>query len=607
MSWSVVAATAALLATLASAGAPGCRYFSLPTGVTGIQVCDKALCGTTGVCVVDKVCVLKPANSPWQAVGSYVHCRNKQVTLSPPSLSVGTSSVDMSRQCSSDPTIIALRQMTVDWTSTVWPSALDRLCVDLDPTCMTRLVLSNVMIPATPINLPPSVTYMYVDIDLNIESNCFDDIDVESPSMTELTQFNTPLQSLYDSPSILSKWFHCHDRDLVKNPKLRKFANLYANTTINILNITITSWVMDSATYKKFNSLWGGRYGCYGGGYDCYNSTIESDPTECTKLVWYDNKTYTNAVFTVCVVANSGTTPATTSALTTATTRTTQPASTASNSETDQQISTASTNIPSTTSPATNSPEPTGTGISTGAVVGITAARLAVIGLVLWLCCVRQKLQHTPGMTPMLLPNETNERVVTNAIHWVVGHARSQVLCRIQDKDIQLDHVIGSGAFADVWTGTYEGELVAIKQLQAKKVTMHQLQSFVDEIHLMSTFNSPYIVQFIGAAWKQPKDMKCVMELMDGGDLRDYLAKHNPKTFPWSEKMVHIQRIAEALVYLHSLSVIHRDLKSRNVLLDSTKGTKLTDFGVSKEDMEATMTMGVGTFRWMAPEVIKSH
>ncbi|KAF0705526.1 Aste57867_7024 [Aphanomyces stellatus] len=180
-------------------------------------------------------------------------------------------------------------------------------------------------------------------------------------------------------------------------------------------------------------------------------------------------------------------------------------------------------------------------------------------------------------------------------------------LYRIADKDITLDHILGSGAFADVWLGTFQCQIVAVKQLHAKRVTMPQLQSFVDEIQLMSTFDSPYIVKFIGAAWTRPLDMKCVMEFMNGGDLRDFLANHSAVEFPWTEKVVHIQSIVEALVYLHSLNIIHRDLKSRNILLDSTKGTKLTDFGVSKEDMEATMTMGVGTFRWMAPEVIKNH
>ncbi|KAH9079741.1 hypothetical protein Ae201684P_009615 [Aphanomyces euteiches] len=97
------------------------------------------------------------------------------------------------------------------------------------------------------------------------------------------------------------------------------------------------------------------------------------------------------------------------------------------------------------------------------------------------------------------------------------------------------------------------------------------------------------------------------MELMDSGDLKDYLDTHDASKFPWVEKYVHMLSIVEGLAYLHSMNIIHRDLKSRNVLMDSTKGTKLTDFGISKEDIQATMTMGVGTFRWMAPEVVQDQ
>ncbi|CAK4236283.1 unnamed protein product, partial [Aphanomyces euteiches] len=174
-------------------------------------------------------------------------------------------------------------------------------------------------------------------------------------------------------------------------------------------------------------------------------------------------------------------------------------------------------------------------------------------------------------------------------------------------KELTLVKKLGSGAFADVWLGTFQEENVAVKKMHASKITPNQLQSFVDEIQLMSTFDSPWIVRLVGAAWTRPSNIKCVMELMDSGDLKDYLDTHDASKFPWVEKYVHMLSIVEGLAYLHSMNIIHRDLKSRNVLMDSTKGTKLTDFGISKEDIQATMTMGVGTFRWMAPEVVQDQ
>ncbi|CAK4727299.1 unnamed protein product [Aphanomyces euteiches] len=145
--------------------------------------------------------------------------------------------------------------------------------------------------------------------------------------------------------------------------------------------------------------------------------------------------------------------------------------------------------------------------------------------------------------------------------------------------------------------------MVAIKKLHSYRRSVDQLKAFVDEINLMASFNSPYIVKLIGAAWTRPVDIHCVMEFMDSGDLKNYL--EILKSIRWQEKIQHLLCISEGLVYLHSMDIIHRDIKSRNVLLDSIKGTKLTDFGISKEDMQATMTVGVGTFRWMAPEVLQ--
>ncbi|KAG6952105.1 hypothetical protein JG688_00013418 [Phytophthora aleatoria] len=109
---------------------------------------------------------------------------------------------------------------------------------------------------------------------------------------------------------------------------------------------------------------------------------------------------------------------------------------------------------------------------------------------------------------------------------------------------------------------------------------------------MTATMDHPHIVSFVGV----------VLEYMDGGELRsllnNYLESKKPVGFNREKATIALQ-VCHALTYLHSLmlSVIHRDLKSRNILLGSNMKAKLSDFGIS-------LTAGVGTSLWMAPEVM---
>ncbi|OQR96735.1 Multidrug/Oligosaccharidyl-lipid/Polysaccharide (MOP) Flippase Superfamily [Thraustotheca clavata] len=142
----------------------------------------------------------------------------------------------------------------------------------------------------------------------------------------------------------------------------------------------------------------------------------------------------------------------------------------------------------------------------------------------------------------------------------------------------------------EVWVGLYGAQ-------QSRQP--RQVQNFIDEIVLMSQLENDYIVKFIGASWTRPIEIQCVVEYMDLGDLHTYLINHIPQQFTWGQKYQSI------VSHTYKPPIIHRDLKSRNVLLDNVKGTKLTDFGTSRiaED-DDTLTEGIGTYQWMAPEVI---
>ncbi|EQC35457.1 TKL protein kinase [Saprolegnia diclina VS20] len=166
--------------------------------------------------------------------------------------------------------------------------------------------------------------------------------------------------------------------------------------------------------------------------------------------------------------------------------------------------------------------------------------------------------------------------------------------------------ILGRGATSDVVLGSYHAQYVAVKQIRRDLVSSEMVCAFVDEIRLMARFSCPYLVSFVGVQWSTFLHLQCVVEHMAHGDLRSYLETH--RTLPADAQWRMALAVAQALVYLHAHSVVHRDVKSRNVLLGENLQAKVADFGVarrvaSKDD--EVMTSAVGTFRWTAPEVLQ--
>lgn len=188
----------------------------------------------------------------------------------------------------------------------------------------------------------------------------------------------------------------------------------------------------------------------------------------------------------------------------------------------------------------------------------------------------------------------------------------SLLAVRVPLDKVDRGESLSRGAFGEVYRGVFRNEAVAIKMLLPdKRKDVKMIKLFVAEIKFMSTIDHPRIVSFIGVAWEALSDLCVIAEFMEGGDLFTTLNQwenehpRRARGFNPSKNKIALH-VAHALTYLHSLEtvVVHRDLKSKNVLLDADGNAKLTDFGVSRERIDRTMTAGVGSSLWMAPEVM---
>ncbi|RLN14044.1 hypothetical protein BBO99_00007631 [Phytophthora kernoviae] len=174
---------------------------------------------------------------------------------------------------------------------------------------------------------------------------------------------------------------------------------------------------------------------------------------------------------------------------------------------------------------------------------------------------------------------------------------------RIPISELQLLRPLSRGTTGEVWLALHSNTQVVIKQLAAeKRRLLPEIEMFLAEIYLMAQLKHPHIVTLRGIAWNTLEHVIMVQEYMEGGDLQHFLAQQrtNNNGAPPSVNLGSGNTV-----------VLHRDVKSRNVLLSSSLDAKLCDFGISRrkcsgndDETNLTATAAAGTLSWTAPELL---
>mmetsp|Transcript_19477 Transcript_19477/g.58856 ORF Transcript_19477/g.58856 Transcript_19477/m.58856 type:complete len:1008 (+) Transcript_19477:234-3257(+) len=162
--------------------------------------------------------------------------------------------------------------------------------------------------------------------------------------------------------------------------------------------------------------------------------------------------------------------------------------------------------------------------------------------------------------------------------------------------ELKLRQRIGSGAAGATYLGSWRGAAVAVKVATGGRMG---IQGWKAEVAALGQLRHPNVVRCWGVVVGPPM-RGIVLEHCSGGDVRHALQGLTPPGF--------FARVAEGVAtgvaYMHSMGMLHRDLKSSNCLLDAGGQVKVSDFGLATLEDEATRG-NIGTFRWMAPEVAR--
>ncbi|KAL4577868.1 hypothetical protein LXL04_013983 [Taraxacum kok-saghyz] len=201
-------------------------------------------------------------------------------------------------------------------------------------------------------------------------------------------------------------------------------------------------------------------------------------------------------------------------------------------------------------------------------------------------------LNQTTDITPFLWDDNSNKKKAiiggvvgdksTGSVELLQGPARySYNDLKVATENFSDEYKIGGGVFGEVFKGTLkDGETVAIKRtiMASTKGKIH----FDDELKIISNVHHRHLIRLLGYCSKGPL-LYLVHEFMDNGSLDQFLYGDKSRNLSWKQRFDIIFGTARGLAYLHEqyhVTVIHRDIKTSNILLDDELQPKIADIGL---------------------------
>ncbi|GMH06954.1 hypothetical protein Nepgr_008794 [Nepenthes gracilis] len=176
-------------------------------------------------------------------------------------------------------------------------------------------------------------------------------------------------------------------------------------------------------------------------------------------------------------------------------------------------------------------------------------------------------------------------------------------------EDLQIGDRIGIGSYGEVYHADWNGTEVAVKKFLVQDISVDVLVQFKCEAEMMLRLRHPNVVLFMGAVTRPP-NLSILTEFLPRGSLYKLLHRSSVQ-IDEKRRMKMALDVAKGMNYLHTMhpTIVHRDLKSPNLLVDKNWVVKVADFGMSRMKHHTFLSSKstAGTPEWMAPEVLRNE